>query len=130
MPHRLDSLSLSSLEDENQLDIPKLDLQLPNLDLQSLLHCTKTESFRMTIAAPDYNLDKFIAIGQSKTNMPMKILQIFHGDGHVLENPVDLLKSFNHAIRQQSTMVSADKLDAFGDYLGTGLQAEIWFKAL
>jgi hypothetical protein len=129
-PYCSDSSSLSSLEDENQLDIPELDLQLPNLDLQSLLCHMKTESFRMTLAAPDYDLDKFFAIGQSKINMPTETLQIFHSDGCASENPADFLKSFNRAIRQQSMMASADKLDMFGDYLGTGSQAKIWFKAL
>jgi hypothetical protein len=62
--------------------------------------------------------------------MPTETPQIFHGDGRASENPADFLKSFNRAMRQQSTTASADKLDAFGDYLGTGSQAEIWFKAL
>ncbi|KAG2050052.1 hypothetical protein BDR06DRAFT_892644 [Suillus hirtellus] len=62
--------------------------------------------------------------------MPTETLQIFHGDGHAKENPADFLKSFNHAMRQQSITVSTDKLDAFGDYLGTSSQAEVWFKGL
>ncbi|KAG2030203.1 hypothetical protein BDR03DRAFT_878878, partial [Suillus americanus] len=33
-------------------------------------------------------------------------------------------------MRQQSITASTEKLDAFGDYLGTGSQVEIWFKAL
>ncbi|KAG1888759.1 hypothetical protein F4604DRAFT_1915803 [Suillus subluteus] len=33
-------------------------------------------------------------------------------------------------MRQQSITRSTEKLDAFGDYLGMGSQAEIWFKAL
>ncbi|KAG0698802.1 hypothetical protein DFH29DRAFT_809868 [Suillus ampliporus] len=56
--------------------------------------------------------------------------QIFHGDGRKTENPADFLKSFNRAMRQQSISSSSNKLDAFGDYLGTGSEAEVWFKAL
>ncbi|KAG1841575.1 hypothetical protein F4604DRAFT_1939384 [Suillus subluteus] len=33
-------------------------------------------------------------------------------------------------MRQLAVTVSGDKLDAFGDYIGTGSQAERWFKAL
>ncbi|KAG1824914.1 uncharacterized protein BJ212DRAFT_1261589 [Suillus subaureus] len=33
-------------------------------------------------------------------------------------------------MRQQVVIVSGNKLDAFGDYIGTGSQAERWFKAL
>ncbi|KAG2031232.1 hypothetical protein BDR03DRAFT_1016265 [Suillus americanus] len=62
--------------------------------------------------------------------MPTETPQIFHGDGWASENPADFLKSFNCAMRQQSITVSNDKLDAFGDYLGTSSQAEVWFKAL
>ncbi|KAG1808111.1 hypothetical protein EV424DRAFT_1329118 [Suillus variegatus] len=60
----------------------------------------------------------------------METPQIFHGDGRASENPADFLKSFNRAMRQQSITVSTNKLDAFGDYLGTSSQAEVWFKAL
>ncbi|KIK34010.1 hypothetical protein CY34DRAFT_40114, partial [Suillus luteus UH-Slu-Lm8-n1] len=56
--------------------------------------------------------------------------QIFHGDGRKSENPADFLKSFNRAMRQQSVTVSIEKMEAFSDYLGTGSDAEIWFKAL
>jgi hypothetical protein len=37
---------------------------------------------------------------------------------------------FNQAMRQQVVTQLSDKLDAYGDYLGTSLQAETWFKAL
>ncbi|KAG1813488.1 hypothetical protein DFJ58DRAFT_740078 [Suillus subalutaceus] len=56
--------------------------------------------------------------------------QIFHGDRCKSENPADFLKSFNRAMRQQSVTVIAEKVEAFGDYLGTGLDAEVWFKVL
>ncbi|KAG2029984.1 hypothetical protein BDR03DRAFT_879469 [Suillus americanus] len=62
--------------------------------------------------------------------MPTETPQIFHGDGWASENPADFLKLFNCAMRQQSITVSNDKSDAFGDYLGTSSQAEVWFKAL
>ncbi|KAG0704812.1 hypothetical protein DFH29DRAFT_801177 [Suillus ampliporus] len=62
--------------------------------------------------------------------MPTETPQIFHGDTRASENPADCLKSFNHAMRQQSMTVSTEKLDAFGDYLGTSSQAEMWFKSL
>ncbi|KAG1847980.1 hypothetical protein C8R48DRAFT_604549 [Suillus tomentosus] len=62
--------------------------------------------------------------------MPVETPQIFHGDGRASENPADFLKSFNRAMRQQTITDSTDKLDAFGDYLGTSSQAERWFKAL
>lgn len=61
--------------------------------------------------------------------MPTETPQIFHGDGRASENPADFLKSFNRAMRQQSIVMSTDKLDTFGDYLGTGSQVETWFKA-
>ncbi|KAG2337902.1 hypothetical protein BDR05DRAFT_894544 [Suillus weaverae] len=62
--------------------------------------------------------------------MPTETPQIFHGDGLASENPADFLKSFNCAMREQKVTVSSDKLDAFGDYIGTGSQVERWFKAL
>ncbi|KAG2033052.1 hypothetical protein BDR03DRAFT_802058, partial [Suillus americanus] len=42
----------------------------------------------------------------------------------------DFLKLFNCAMRQQSIMVIAEKVEAFSDYLSTGSDAEVWFKAL
>ncbi|KAG0696997.1 hypothetical protein DFH29DRAFT_1004137 [Suillus ampliporus] len=62
--------------------------------------------------------------------MPTETLQIFHGDGRTSENPADFLKSFNRAMRQQAITQLNDKLDAYGDYLGTSSQAETWCKAL
>ncbi|KAG1846543.1 hypothetical protein F4604DRAFT_1936382 [Suillus subluteus] len=62
--------------------------------------------------------------------MPMETPQIFHGNGRAAENPADFLKSFNRAMRQQAVVQLSDKLDAYGDYLGTTSQAETWFKAL
>ncbi|KAG1734563.1 hypothetical protein EDD22DRAFT_787862, partial [Suillus occidentalis] len=62
--------------------------------------------------------------------MPTETPQIFHGDGRSSENPADFLKSFNRAMRQQAVVQLSDKLDAYGDYLGTSSQAETWFKAL
>ncbi|KAJ8580333.1 hypothetical protein M405DRAFT_890492 [Rhizopogon salebrosus TDB-379] len=62
--------------------------------------------------------------------MPTESPPIFHGNGRASENPADFLKSFNRAMRQQSILTSAEKLDAFGDYLGTSSQAETWFKGL
>jgi hypothetical protein len=62
--------------------------------------------------------------------MPTETPQIFHGDGRASENPADFLKSFNRAMRQQAVTQLSDKLDAYGDYLGTSSQAETWFKAL
>ncbi|KAG2338312.1 hypothetical protein BDR05DRAFT_893881 [Suillus weaverae] len=62
--------------------------------------------------------------------MPTETPQIFHGDGHKSENPADFLKSFNCAMRQQSVTVITDKVEVFGNYLGTGSDAEVWFKAL
>ncbi|KAG1827490.1 uncharacterized protein BJ212DRAFT_1294747 [Suillus subaureus] len=128
--YHLDSLPLSSLKDEEQFDVPELDLQVPQFDLQWLLCYTKTELIKPTFEEPDYDLDKFFVITQTRAEMPMETPQIFHGNGCTSENPVDFLKLFNHAMRQQSITVSMDKLDAFGDYLGMGSQAKIWFKAL
>jgi len=62
--------------------------------------------------------------------MPIETPQIFHGDRRASENLVDFLKSFNRAMRQQAVTQSNDKLDAFGDYLGTSSQVERWFKVL
>ncbi|KAG1760236.1 hypothetical protein EDD22DRAFT_781433 [Suillus occidentalis] len=62
--------------------------------------------------------------------MPTETPQIFHGDGRASENPADFLKSFNRAMRQQAVTLLSDKLEAYGDYLGTSSQAETWFKAL
>lgn len=69
-------------------------------------------------------------IMQAKKEMPTETPQIFNGDGHISENTADFLESFNQEMRQQSIIISTDKLDVFGDYLRTGSQAEIWFKAL
>jgi hypothetical protein len=62
--------------------------------------------------------------------MPTERPQFFHGDGRQSENATDFLKSFNIAMREQSIKTDTEKLDAFEDYLGTGSEAEIWFKAL
>ncbi|KAG1827349.1 uncharacterized protein BJ212DRAFT_1256638 [Suillus subaureus] len=56
--------------------------------------------------------------------------KIFHRDGCKSKNPMDFLKSFNQAMRQQSITMLTDKIEAFGNYLGTGSDAEIWFKVL
>ncbi|KAG1748886.1 uncharacterized protein EDB91DRAFT_1079021 [Suillus paluster] len=136
-PYHMDSSPLSSLEDGDprsipfpELDVPELDLQLPPLDFQLLPRYKKIKPLKSISAIPDYNLDKFFAIAQTKIDMPTETPQIFHGNGHTEENPADFLKSFNRAMRQQTINASAEKLEAFGDYLGTGSQAEIWFKAL
>jgi hypothetical protein len=90
----------------------------------------KNKPLKSISTIPDYYLDKFFAITQAKISMPIETPQMFHGDGHTSENPADFLKLFNFAMRQQSVITSADKLDTFGDYLGTGSQAKIWCKAL
>jgi hypothetical protein len=134
-PYHLDSSPLSSLEDEDrnnipfpELDVPELDLQLPQPNFQLVPCYTKSELLKSISAAPDYDLAKLFTITQP--NMPTETPQIFHGDGCPKENPADFLKSFNRAMRQQSIAVSTDKLDTFGDYLGTNSQAEVWFKGL
>lgn len=131
--------SLSSSEDDEdhnnlvpfpELEVPELDLKLPLLIFRPPLCHLKTEPLKSISAVPTYDLARFFAIGQPKAKMPTETPQIFHGDGRVSENPADFLKSFNRAMRQQAIVTSTDKLDAFGDYLGTGSQAEAWFKAI
>ncbi|KAG1720792.1 uncharacterized protein EDB91DRAFT_1064697 [Suillus paluster] len=46
------------------------------------------------------------------------------------ENPVDFFRSFNRAMREQLVKTDSDKIEAFKDYLRTGLQAEAWFNGL
>jgi hypothetical protein len=134
--------SLSSLDNDErdrnnvpfpELEVPELDFEIPWLGFKSRLRHLKTEPLSSVAAVPDYDLDKFFALvsnTQSKVNMPTETLQIFHGDGRASENPVDFLKSFNRAMRQQAVTQLNDKLEAYGDYLGTSSQAETWFKAL
>lgn len=138
-PQRSRSSSLSSLENDEdrsnlipfpELEVPELDLKLPLLIFRPPTRCLKTKPLKSSSTIPTYDLARFFAIGQPKAAMPTEIPQIFHGDGQTSENPVDFLKSFNWAMRQQSITTSTDKLDAFGDYLGTGSQAEAWFKAI
>jgi hypothetical protein len=62
--------------------------------------------------------------------MPVETLQIFNGDRRASENLADFLKSFNRAMCQQTITQSNNKIEAFGDYLGTSSQAERWFKVL
>ncbi|KAG1733199.1 uncharacterized protein EDB91DRAFT_1084478 [Suillus paluster] len=138
-PERSSSSSLSSLEEDEEhnnvvpfpeLEIPELDLQIPPIRLQSLQRYKKTEPLTSISTVPDYDLARFFALAQPKINMHAETPQIFHGDGCASENPVDFLKPFNRTMRQQTIATSSDKLDAFGDYLGTSSRAETWFKAL
>jgi hypothetical protein len=136
-PNCSSSSSLSSLEEEiddripfPELEVPELDFQLPLLELQPAQRLKKTEPLKSISTVPNYNLAKFFALAQPRATMPIETLQIFHGDGRVSENPADFLKSFNRAMRQQAVTQSNNKLDVFGDYLGTSSQAERWFKAL
>jgi hypothetical protein len=127
--------SLSNSEEQNiipfpELNVPTLNFEIPQLYVEPVLHCQKTKLLTLTSTIPDYNLDEFFALAQPKTTMPTETPQIFHGDGWESENLADFLKSFNHTMRQQSVTMSLEKLEAFGDYLGTGSDAEIWFKAL
>ncbi|KAG2752855.1 hypothetical protein P692DRAFT_20723277 [Suillus brevipes Sb2] len=134
--------SLSDLEDGEkdnsvipfpELDVPELDLKLPWFGFKPRPRHSKTEPLSSIAAVPDYDLDKFFALAlaaQPRTIMPTETPQIFHGDGRASENPADFLKSFNRAMRQQAVTQLSDKLDAYGDYLGTSSQAETWFKAL
>ncbi|KAG2366153.1 hypothetical protein BDR07DRAFT_1480393 [Suillus spraguei] len=113
-----------------ELEIPEINVQLPSFKSQPSLHRMKTDPFPFTSATPDYNLAEFFASAQPKPEMAVETPHIFHGNGHPLENPANFLKSFKHAMRQQAITTSSDKLDTFGDYLGTNSQAERWFKAL
>ncbi|KAG2074663.1 hypothetical protein BDR04DRAFT_1092869 [Suillus decipiens] len=68
--------------------------------------------------------------------MSVETLQFFYGDDRDSEDPADFLKSFNRAMRQQTatrqltiSQLDKEKLEAFGDYLGTSSEAEKWFKA-
>jgi hypothetical protein len=104
MPHCSDSSSLSSLKDKEQsnilfpeLNVPELDLQLTPPDFHPLPCYKKTEPLKSISTILDYDLDKFFAIAQAKTSMPIETPQIFHGDGRASENPADFLKSFNCA---------------------------------
>ncbi|KAG0696405.1 hypothetical protein DFH29DRAFT_1025610 [Suillus ampliporus] len=127
--------SLSSTEDRSiipfpELDVPVIDFEIPEPYLESQLRHTKTEPLKPTSIIPNYDLNTFFALAQPKAIMPTETPQIFHGDGQKSENPADFLKSFNRAMRQQTITASIDKLDAFSDYLGTGSDAETWFKTL
>jgi len=135
-PNRSDSSSLSSLEENNEhipfpeLEVPELDFQRPLLEFKTIQRLKKKEPLTSISAVPDYDLAKFFALAKPKAIMPVETLQIFNGDGRASENPADFLKSFNRAMRQQTITQSNDKIEAFGDYLGTSSQAERWFKAL
>ncbi|KAG1889502.1 hypothetical protein F4604DRAFT_1915376 [Suillus subluteus] len=138
-PSRHSTSSLSSLEEDKQpnnpipfpeLEVPELDIRIPPLKDQQACHRTKTVQLTSISTVPDYDLGKFFTLSQPKKVMPIETPQIFHGDGRTSENPVDFLKSFNRAMRQQSIADSNDKLDMFSDYLRTSLQAERWFKAI
>jgi hypothetical protein len=127
--------SLSSNEERNiipfpELNVPLLDFDIPKLHLEPSLRRQKTQLFTLTSTIPDYDLNTFFSLAQPKNAMPTEMPQIFHGDGRKSENPADFLKSFNRAMRQQSVTTSMEKMEAFSDYLGTGSDAEIWFKAL
>jgi len=134
------SLSLlSSLKEEEEinnnvpfpeLEVLELDLELPLFRLKLRLSHSKTELLTSIAVVPDYDLDKFFALAQPKVSMLTETPQIFHGDGRAAENPADFLKSFNRAMHQQTIIQLSDKLDTYGDYLGTTSQAEMWFKAL
>lgn len=113
----------------SELDVPNLDLDLSQLELE-LQEYAKPEPFTSLFTTPNYNLGEFFEIAEPKQYMPMETPQIFHGDGRKTENPADFLKSFNRAMRQQAIITSSDKLEAFGDYLSTGSEAEVWFKGL
>lgn len=139
MPERLSrssSLSsLSSIEEQSiipfpELNVPPLELELPRLHTEQSLRRQKTKPLTLTSTIPDYNLDVFFSLAEPKNAMLTETPQIFHGDGRKSENPADFLKSFNRAMRQQSITTSIEKVEAFGDYLGTGSDAELWFKAL
>jgi hypothetical protein len=89
-PDRSSISSLSSLnEDEEhsniipfpELEVPELDIKLPAFKPKAKLRRAKTDPFTSTAAAPDYELDKFFALSQTKATMPIETPQIFHGDG-------------------------------------------------
>ncbi|KAG1719516.1 uncharacterized protein EDB91DRAFT_1257584 [Suillus paluster] len=127
--------SLDSAEDRNaipspKLEVPDLDLELSQFELETPSRHRKTEPLTSISTMPDYNLSAFFPLAELKHSMPTETPQIFHGDGRKSENPADFLKSFNRAMGQQATTASNDKLEAFGDYLGTGSEAEVWFKGL
>jgi hypothetical protein len=131
--------SLSSInEDEEhsniiqfpELEVPELDIELAAFKPKAKLQHAKTDPFTSTAAAPDYNLDKFFALSQMKATMPTETPQIFHDNGQASENPANFLKLFNRAMHQQTITQLNDKLEAYGDYLRTGSQAETWFKVL
>jgi hypothetical protein len=127
--------SLSSTNEQNiipfpELDVPTLDFEIPRFYTEPILRRQKTKPLTLTSTFPNYHLDEFFALAQPKSAMPTETPQIFHGDSRKSENPADFLKSFNRAMRQQSVTTSIEKIEAFGDYLGTASDAEIWFKAL
>lgn len=116
--------SLSGNEEQNTIPFPELDVPLLDFDVPQF---TPPEN---KTTHPDYNLDTFFSLAQPNNAMPTETPQIFHRDGRKSENPADFLKSFNCAMRQQSISTSTEKMDMFSDYLGTGSDAEIWFKVL
>lgn len=127
--------SLSSIEEQSiipfpELNVPPLELELPRLHTEQSLRRQKTKPLTLTSTIPDYNLDVFFSLAEPKNAMLTETPQIFHGDGRKSESPADFLKSFNRAMRQQSITTSIEKVEAFGDYLGTGSDTELWFKAL
>ncbi|KAG1827698.1 hypothetical protein EV424DRAFT_1345369 [Suillus variegatus] len=127
--------SLSSIEEQSiipfpELNVPPLELELPRLHTEQSLRRQKTKPLTLTSTIPDYNLDVFFSLAEPKNAMLTETPQIFHSDGRKSENPADFLKSFNRAMRQQSITTSIEKVEAFGDYLGTGSDTELWFKAL
>jgi hypothetical protein len=139
MPNCSSLSLLSSLEEEEEinnnvpfpeLEVPELDLELPLFRLKLRPSHSKMELLTSIAVVPDYDLDKFFTLAHPKVSMLTEMPQIFHGDRRAAENPVDFLKSFNRAMHQQTIIQLSNKLDAYGDYLRTTSQAEMWFKAL
>ncbi|KAG1810505.1 hypothetical protein EV424DRAFT_1349891 [Suillus variegatus] len=127
--------SLSSIEEQSiipflELNVPPLELELPRLYTEQSLCHQKTKPLTLTSTIPDYNLDVFFSLAKPKNAMLTEMPQIFHSDRQKSENPADFLKSFNRAMRQQSITTSIEKVEVFGDYLGTGSDTELWFKVL
>ncbi|KAG1747817.1 uncharacterized protein EDB91DRAFT_1245303 [Suillus paluster] len=126
----LDSAEKCSTISSPELEIPDLDLELSQFESETPSRYRKAEPITSTPTTPDYNLSAFFALAEPKHSMPTETPQIFHGDERKSENPADFLKLFNRAMQEQATIASNNKLEAFGDYLGTGSEAEVWFKGL
>ncbi|KAG1748869.1 uncharacterized protein EDB91DRAFT_1079005 [Suillus paluster] len=126
----LDSAKKCNAISSPELEVPDLELKLSQFESETPSCYRKAEPITSIPTTPDYNLSAFFVLAELKHSMPTETPQIFHGNERKSENPVDFLKSFNRAMWQQATIASNDKSEAFGDYLGTGSEVEVWFKGL